>query len=339
VFVPGIELCCRFHQECVRSLLASRFPGVPYAAALLGFGSEVLGFDTEMSTDHEWGPRVQVFLPREHAGAVESIAAALREGLPSSFAGYAVRSDFVGTLARFVRDHLAFDVDWPIEVVDWLTFPSQILRSMTAGAVYRDDTGEVGVLRERLAWYPHDVWLYLMAAGWQRIGQEEHLMPRAGMVGDELGSALIGSRLVRDAMSLAFLMERQYAPYPKWFGTAFARLESAPRLLPALGRAQAAVGWQERGAALCDAFETLAAMHNALGVSAPMPAGVVPFHDRPFRVIEGEARARALLDRITDPDVRRLASRRPIGGIDQISDSTDLRAGVSWRAGLRRLYH
>jgi hypothetical protein len=46
-------------------------------------------------------------------------------------------------------------------------------------------------------------------------------MPRAGFVGDELGSALIGSRLVRDIMNLCFLLEKQYAPYPKWFGTAF----------------------------------------------------------------------------------------------------------------------
>jgi hypothetical protein len=35
-------------------------------------------------------------------------------------------------------------------------------------------------------------------------------MGRAGYVGDELGAALIGSRLVRDMMRLCFLMERQY---------------------------------------------------------------------------------------------------------------------------------
>ena len=67
----------------------------------------------------------------------------------------------------------------------------------------------------------------MMASGWQRIGQEEHLTPHAGSVGDELGSALIGSRLVRDIMSLCFLMEKRYAPYAKWFGTAFLRLECA----------------------------------------------------------------------------------------------------------------
>src|SRR5207237_6360337 len=115
---------------------------------------------------------------------------------------------------------------------------SQHLRELTMGALHHDAIGELTELRERLAWYPHDVWLYLLAAGWQRIGQEEHLMPRAGYVGDELGSALIGSRLVRDIMNLCFLLEKQYAPYPKWFGTAFQRLHSAQEIGPLLWRAQ-----------------------------------------------------------------------------------------------------
>jgi hypothetical protein len=37
-------------------------------------------------------------------------------------------------------------------------------------------------------------------------------MPRAGLAGDELGSAVIAARLVRDCMSLCFLMEWQCAP-------------------------------------------------------------------------------------------------------------------------------
>src|SRR5215207_5082421 len=128
------------------------------------------------------------------------------------------------TLRAFIWQQLAQDIDQPLDAADWLTISSQKLRELTAGAIYHDGIGQLTALREQLAWYPHDLWLYLLAAGWQRISQEEHLMPRAGYVGDELGSALIGSRLARDIMSLSFLIERQYAPYPKWFGTAFKQL-------------------------------------------------------------------------------------------------------------------
>jgi Domain of unknown function (DUF4037) len=46
--------------------------------------------------------------------------------------------------------------------------------------------------------------------------------------------ALIGARLVHDIMNLCFLLEKQYAPYPKWFGTAFQQLHSAKELGPLL---------------------------------------------------------------------------------------------------------
>src|SRR6185503_19579973 len=138
-----------------------------------------------------------------------------------------------------------FDIDKQIEAADWLTFPEQKLRSITCAGIFEDSIGLKFIL-DSFAYYPHDVWLYLLASGWNRIGQEEHLMPRAGFVGDELGSALIGSRLVRDLMSLCFLMERQYAAYPKWFGTAFQQLNCASDLTPVLLRAQHAATWQER---------------------------------------------------------------------------------------------
>jgi hypothetical protein len=163
-------------------------------------------------------------------------------------------------------------------------------------------------------------------------------MPRAGFVGDELGSAIIGSRLVRDVMSLCFLMEKQYAPYPKWFGTAFKQLKCADQLLPVLLSAQQARTWQEREMALCEAYELLARMHNKLGLTEMLPETVSPFFGRPFKVIWGSAIAQALVDKITDPAVNRIASRPLIGSIDQFSDSTDLHAVGDWRAKIRELY-
>jgi hypothetical protein len=71
-------------------------------------------------------------------------------------------------------------------------------------------------------------------------------MGSAGQVEDDLGSALIAVRLARDVMRIAFCLEREYPPYPKWFGTAFARLRSAPELLPPLGVVPRSRTWEER---------------------------------------------------------------------------------------------
>ena len=121
-FVPGLELAGDFYAGVVRPLLADEFPGLRYAAALLGPGSEVAGFDTQRSTDHDWGPRLQLLLPDEPSGALagapgdiravgaagvaEAITAMLTRRLPGSFRGYPVRFSLSGEPASAARHHV-----------------------------------------------------------------------------------------------------------------------------------------------------------------------------------------------------------------------------------------
>jgi hypothetical protein len=356
-FVPGRELSRRFYTDAVRPVLDERFSGLPHAAALIGDGSDVLGYDSPMSTDHGWGPSVLLFLRDADAPQAPAIRALLRERLPQSFLGYPTRfaahpddpgsqvmtpdgpADRVRTttVRSFARRQLAWDPGGPLEPADWLSFPSQQLLSVTSGAVHHDGAGELTALRDRLAWYPPDVWRYLLAGGWTRLGQEEHLMGRAGYAGDELGSAVIGARLVRDLMALGFLLERRYAPYPKWFGTAFRGLGCGPVLEPLLREVLRAEFWPERQDAYAGAAEALLRQQNELGLTDPLPARASLFWDRPFWVIRGERVAAALVDRIADPAVRRLTARQLVGGVDQWTDSTDLKA-PDRRPVLRRVY-
>jgi hypothetical protein len=208
-FVPGLDLSRQFYTDAVLPALDRHYPGLSHAAGRIGWGSEVLGFDTEMSTDHCWGPIVQFFLSDDDAELAERIDEMLMRELPEEFLGYPVRFPGrevgaqvrhqvqISTVRRYWQDWLHVDIDRPIEVVDWLTIPSQRLATLTGGSVHHDGIGELTRLRTAFDHYPDDVRLYLLAAGWQRIGQEEHLMPRAGFVGDELGSSVIGGRLVR----------------------------------------------------------------------------------------------------------------------------------------------
>ena len=361
-FIPGLELARTFYEETIRPILASDFPGLPYSAALIGTGSEVLGFDTEMSSDHHWGPRAMLFLgERDYEHRAMAITEALRHQLPVSFRGYSTNYSEpdphdhnvqllrevergpvnhrveVQTLRGFFLNYLGFELDQAIAPPDWLSFPEQKLRTLIAGAVYHDELG-LQAVRDRFQYYPQDVWLYLMASGWSRIGQEEHLMGRAGLVGDELGSALIGSRLVRDLMRLCFLMERQYAPYPKWFGTAFARLVCAQALAPCLRRAQLAETWAEREQGLAEAYQLVAAKHNGLEITEPLPVTVREFFGRPFKVMALHGFADALSAQIADPEVRRIANRCLIGGVDMISGNTEILSDPHWRPVLRSFF-
>lgn len=351
-FLPGLELCHQFFTAVVQPLIATHLPGLPYAAARIGAGSEVLGFDTPMSMDHDWGPHLLLLLREDDLGLADALQSALQTGLPAHIAGFPIagarratpQTDprraavWITTCREHCWSQLHYDLQTPLTAADWLSFSEQRLLELTAGAVYHDAVGDLTALRARLAFYPPDVWRYLLAADWARIGEEEHLLPRAGSVGDELGSAVIGSRLVRDMMHLSFLLERRYAPYPKWFGRAFAQLAIAPTLHPLLWAVQQAPTWERRMAALAAALEHLAARHNALGLTPPLAAQATPFHDRPFTVIHGERFATALVAQIESAEVRDLATRRLIGNLDQWSDSTALRADVRARPLVRALY-
>ena len=311
VFVPGMELSRRRYEEVVRPVLDAEFPGMPHAAALLGRGSEVLGFDDEMSTDHDWGPRVLVFLTDEDH---QRHAAAVRQALGRDRSP----ADQVETVKGFFDRELAVDIDRELRASDWLTLPEHTLRSLASGKVFHDDVGLREAL-DRVAYYPHDVWLYLMMTGWWRVHPEMNLVGRAGYVGDELGSSLIGARLVTDLMRLCFLLERQYAPYSKWFGTAFARLPCGPDLVPVLCGVLAAETWQEREAALVPAYERLALMHDELGLTGPATVETARLWDRPFPV-PWPSVPDLIFPLIRDDEMRAIAERWPVGPVDHFRE-------------------
>ena len=199
-FLPGLDLARDFYATVVRPLLEQELPGLGYAAALLGPGSEVAGYDTERSTDHDWGPRLQVFLGDGDAErhAAEPCAAMLAGRLPGEFRGYPVgfpvtrepdgiarhRVEVTG-LGAWLTARLGFDPRRAVTLLDWLATPAQRLAEFTTGEVFHDGPGELTRARQHAAWYPHDVWLYVLACQWQRIGQEEPFAGRCAEAGDD----------------------------------------------------------------------------------------------------------------------------------------------------------
>jgi hypothetical protein len=357
-FVPGLELSGALYRELVRPILEENFPGLPHSAALLGIGSEILGYDTARSTDHNWGPRLQLFIRSddyEHDSAAIQLVLASRLphrfrgfptdfGPPDSHGGQLLQYTETGPVAhrvevhevgRFLTDYLGFDPRGGIALRDWLTTPAQLLLSITAGAVYHDGLEELEPVRAHLAWYPHDVWLYLLACQWKRIAQEEPFVGRCGEVGDDLGSQIVAGRLVRDVMRLGFLLERQYAPYSKWLGTAFARLRCAAALGPELRRAFVANEWKEREKALGRAYQIAGALHNALGITESVDPSLRPFHDRPFMVLGAERFVSATRSAIRHEE---LTDRSDVGSVDQFADSTDVLSYVRRARRLDAIY-
>jgi hypothetical protein len=119
-------------------------------------------------------------------------------------------------------------------------------------------------------------------------------------------------------MRIAFLVERQYAPYAKWLGTAFEHLDCAPRIGRMLRQALEAGDWQQRETVIAAAAEALADDQLKRGIPGAVQPKIAAYFTRPFRVINADEIAAGIRAAIADETLRNL----PAGAIDQFSDST-----------------
>ncbi|OWV79118.1 hypothetical protein ATY77_28165 [Rhizobium sp. R634] len=344
--MQGIELSRRFYADIVRPWLAQVAPELPHSAALIGYGSELLGLDDEVSRDHNWGPRVHIFLSIDSFNDyARRLVGEFTKVAPSSYLGEPIgwRSrphapadgpEAVGaiehglefhTLEAKLEEHFAVRSVENLTSLQWLGFAEQKLLAFTTGAVFHDDDGELQNARERMDYFPDDVWLYKIACQWRRIAEEQAFVGRAGQVGDDLGSRIVAGRLIRDVMRMGFLLERRYAPYAKWLGTSFAKLPISDRLMPHLEQAVLAGEWSKRGNALASAYVELAHRQNELGIANFEPV-VGPYHDRPFMTINAEDAVASTAAAIADTRIQKLPI---LGSLDQVSDLTPLLENAS----------
>ena len=354
-FLPGLDLSEAFFKEAVKPFMDKHFPDLVYSAVRIGHGSDVLGYDTAQSMDHDWGPKLQIFLnDSDYSSVKEELDSKLRENLPLEVKGFPTNfvenkdgtmkmvpiesgpvnhGITINTVSGFFIEYLGFNPIEDLRIIDWLVLPQQVLLSIANGRVFHDGLEKMKEIVAKLEHYPQDLWLYLLSNQWERIAQEEAFMGRCGQVGDELGSRIVATRLISDIMGLCFLMERQYAPYIKWFGTAFSKLDSARILTPVFTKILDAGTWEERQEYLVKAYEYIAKLHNGLGITDSLTTEVSQFHNRPFMIIHAEKFAEAIYEQIKDEEVKQLP--KYLGGIDQYVDSTEV---LSYTNKFRRFW-
>jgi hypothetical protein len=350
-FLSGLVLNELFYKEIVAPLLETHFPDLRYSTALIGWGSDVLGYDDFQSTDHNWGVRLQIFLGDQdyeiHRHAIHDM---LNGYLPPAFRGYPTAFPLVNngvpgsshhnieveTIRRYFRGYLGCDPYDELTAADWLTFSEHKLLGVTSGKVFHDGLNELESTRQKFRYYPKDIWLYMLAAQWEKLSEEHAFVGRCGYLGDELGSRLIAARQIRNLMKLCFLMERRYSPYSKWFGTAFRQLTCAEELIPIFERVLLSQDWTSRQEALAQAYEAVARMHNALGITIPLEESAAPYFGRPYPVIGDDRYGAELRKLITSDKVKNITHN--LGSVNQFVDSDDKLSDLMVCEKLKDLY-
>lgn len=357
-FIPGLKLSEIFFQRAVQPIMKETFPHLEYSAARLDYGSDVLGFDTPMSMDHGWGPKLTLYLSENQYNMYrEQLDAYFANHLPFEILGFSTNfgeplsdggvMDYqdsypihhmitITTPEKWFSEYLGVDITQPLSPKMWLTIPQQRLASLRAGSIFYDGLGILGEIRTRFDWYPRDIWRYLLANQWKRIDQDEPFIGRTGSVGDELGSKLVAARLVQDLMRVGFLIEKAFTPYRKWFGSAFRQLSISDKVLPVFNDILACNDWCDREKHLNQAFILFAKAHNKLGITPEIKPQISNFHNRPFLVPHSGRFADALLSQINDPEVKTLPPY--FGSIDQFCDNTDILENVDQTRKFITLY-
>ena len=348
--VKGMQLCHDFYFEVVAPLMKRHYPEIRYSAARLGGGSDVLGFDDHRSPDHDWGPQVDLFLSTEDFEAMGGrIYDLLSNKLPFTYKGFSIHfeNDYlmgdrntypiihrarIHSVDSYFMDYLGFNPAEGVSEIDWLRTPEQKLRTIQSGEIFHDELSVLHEIKFKLQWYPDDIWYYIMACQWRRIDQEEPFVARCGDVGDELGSRLVAARQVKEIMHLCFYMEKTFAPYIKWFGTAFSRLNCAQKLQPLLKRIFLQEHWKEREKIFSEVYLILAEMHNNLPITEEIEPVITNFHERPYAVPQSDRFVQALLRTVQSPRLKSLV--RPIGSVNQFTDSTDISC---WNSALENI--
>lgn len=351
----GMELCEAFYGECVGPVLQRHFPDLAYSAGLVGFGSDVLGYDDEVSRDHLWGPRLYVFPGKYSDDLRAEIESALKAELPRTFRGFSVgfgapdergvsvmaegEAEFrplvwIMPFSAFLMGELGRPDADGISPAEWLAFSEHKLLSFTRGKLFRDD---LGLAREfqKLAAYPRDVWLYLLYSDWSAVAEERAFVKRAAARKDDLGARIVAARIAHRLMHLAFLYERRFAPYSKWFGTAFRELPACPALEPMLARALHTHDKEERELSIAQAQAILIEIHNESGLTAPVDPSIHPYYTRDIKVASSDAVAEAIHNLIGDAA---LASLPPIGSLSSVGNLTALCEDAKNLARLTALY-
>ena len=283
-FVPGLELSRMLYEEEIKPIMEGKFPGLRYAAATLGMCSEVFGLDDEISMDHEWGPRVSIFLSeQDHIRYATDMMAVFRELLPTEFKGFDMMWRKPGVDVHDTRKTTLYHVGvstvpkvldfyggitaLPLQDMDWLRISEQHLLEFTSGVVYRDDIGELTRARELLKCYPDNVLRFLLMCDWNAVGGDWFPIGRIGSRGDRLGLRIQAARVAHRLMHIAFMVSRRYSPYKKWFGTLFKALPVAHALEPILLDLLKEEEWQQVEEKIGEAASILLQQQNRLGIT------------------------------------------------------------------------
>ena len=226
--MKGLELAEEYYKEYGEKMLKEQFPEVlgQLAVGLVGSGSECLGYDDEISRDHDFEPGFTIFIPGE-AFMDSKTAFRLERAyakLPKEFKGYerSLISPVGGNrhgvvrLNEFLKDRLGNEYG-ELGMKEWLRVPEHSILEVINGKLFFDGSGTLSSIRENLADMPEDVRKKKIAGYLLMMGQAgQYNYARLVKRGEEAAAQLAVFEYVKATLHVIYSLNGKYMPYYKW---------------------------------------------------------------------------------------------------------------------------
>lgn len=225
--MKGLELAEKYYKAFGKAMIEEKFPYLSDRAAvgLVGQGSECLGFDDEMSADHDYGPSFCIWLTRVDYRKYGQALAEEYAKLPSEFEGVKgrkVSSHGGGRVGVFAIPDFYYGLigleQAPESNREWMWIPETRLCTAVNGKVFTDCLGEFSAVRSRLAaFYPEDVRVKKIAARAAVMAQSgQYNYGRAIRRCEQVAAQLALGEFIKSTISICYLLNKKYMPFYKW---------------------------------------------------------------------------------------------------------------------------
>lgn len=225
--MKGLELSEKYYIAYGSGMVMEQFSDIrdQIAVGLVGQGSECLGFDDEVSMDHDYGPSFCIWLPRDIYSRYGTAMQEAYHNLPQEFMGFSGRTEEeqgkgrVGVLClEDFYESLIGRSTVPSTVQEWLSMDEHALATATNGKVFTDNLGKFSKIREGLlAYYPREVWIRRMVHSMAKAAQAgQYNYARAMKRSERVAAEIALTEFIQQIMQLVYLLNRKYAPFYKW---------------------------------------------------------------------------------------------------------------------------
>ena len=201
-----------FLKDEVYPILKTEYPELlmRLCGALTGKGSECLGYDDELSKDHDYELKVQLFVTNDDYFRYEK---AISERFSSILTGNVYLIPYSDFFRKYTRSSTG-----PKTIKEWRLIPEEFLVNATSGQIYFDNLGEFSKIRNHIKnSYPKALWLRNLSYYCIKLGQAgQYNYSRLLKRKDVVGAMLAVAETIEMIISIIYVLNKEFKPFYKW---------------------------------------------------------------------------------------------------------------------------